>query len=442
MTRHRLSAYGGPFIFPNALYGALGSLETTSDLYTIDPYTAVATPIGPIGYAMTGLAFRPSDGVLFGVTSGNSASNPRSLVTIDPITGAGTLIGALGVGIADITFRSYDDALYGYSGSTATLYSINTTTGAATQVSATAVPGGIQGMGSSYDGTGTFYLFPKSASGGLYYIVDTNWGGLTPVHTLSGTPVSSPVAAATWSGHGSDLYISLLGSDTWLATVDTSTGVITGVGITTPSMDALAWEFVGPPPPAPPPPVVTVLVVQTVIAIASGIAPNRRSRSKWKLNAPVVVAPRPVVLRDIYVTLAPKGRRKTKPSVLRPPIVVTVTAAGLARDILVTLAPRARRKTKPSVLSPPIVVEAAAIPPRGLLVKHAPSHRISRRTMAGIRAPQFVLIPTWARDIVVVFAPQRRSTPQARSRLQPPVVLDVASAGQLVVRLAWRGRRR
>ena len=90
----------------NVLYGAQAGSQTTSDLYTIDTGTAAGTAIGAIGFAVTGLAFRPSDDVLFGVTSNNSSSNPRSLITIDPETGAGTLVGALGIttGLADIAF--------------------------------------------------------------------------------------------------------------------------------------------------------------------------------------------------------------------------------------------------------------------------------------------------------------------------------------------------
>ena len=117
------NAAGGAPPAEAVLYAAQGSVTTTSDLYTIDPDTGAATSVGAIGFSLTGMAFRPSDGVLFGVTSNNSASNPRSLITIDPDTGAGTLVGALGVtsGLADIAFRS-DDVLYGYTPSTRTLY--------------------------------------------------------------------------------------------------------------------------------------------------------------------------------------------------------------------------------------------------------------------------------------------------------------------------------
>ncbi len=184
------------------LYGAKGGPATTSNLYTVDPATAALTSVGASGFAITGLSFRPSDQVLFGVTSNNSASNPRSLITVDATTGAGTLVGALGVtsGLADIAFRS-DGALYGYSPSNSTLYSVNTSSGAATQVSATAIPATALGFGLAFDSTDTLYVFPKGAAG-VFYIVDETTGGLTAQTALTGQASSTRRRSTrtTWRG--------------------------------------------------------------------------------------------------------------------------------------------------------------------------------------------------------------------------------------------------
>lgn len=228
------------------LYGGLGSAATTSDLYTVDPVTAAFTSIGASGFAITGLAMRPSDNVLFGSTSSQSASNPRSLITLDTTTGAGTLVGAFGGSavIPDLAFRS-DSVLYGYNAQDRTLYTINTTTGAITQVSATAVPTSGIGYGLAFDSTDTLYLFPKTAEGGVFYIVDETTGGLTAQSVLSGAPGSGATkgvgAAAFDASDVCYIAINTTGAQYWLATVSVSTGVITSIGAAATNADAIGW---------------------------------------------------------------------------------------------------------------------------------------------------------------------------------------------------------
>src|SRR5438105_4018079 len=86
------------------LYGASNGVGI---LYTIDPNTGVGTPVGPIlegatSLSISGLAFDPLNGVLYGAT------RLGSLVTIDPSTGAATTIGPSGAGGIGfgISFRS------------------------------------------------------------------------------------------------------------------------------------------------------------------------------------------------------------------------------------------------------------------------------------------------------------------------------------------------
>jgi hypothetical protein len=227
----------------SALYGASGGVNTTSDLYTIDTTTGAGTSIGAIGFGITGLAFRPSDDVLFGVTNNNSASNPRALVTIDTVTGAGTLVGALGVanGIADISFRS-DDALYGYAPTNRTLYSINTSTGAATQVSATAIPTSGFGYGDAFDSGDILYVFPKGTAG-AFYIVDPATGGLTAQTALSGTAFTNGIINAAAFDVDDLAWVSVISSGpVWdIGTIDVGSSSIAGVGSTVSNLDALAW---------------------------------------------------------------------------------------------------------------------------------------------------------------------------------------------------------
>src|SRR5512140_820859 len=76
------------------LYAATGSNGAAGKLYTVDPATAASTlvgstTIGASAIGLTGLAFHPVTGFLYGATSNaTGVPNPRSLVTINPTTGA------------------------------------------------------------------------------------------------------------------------------------------------------------------------------------------------------------------------------------------------------------------------------------------------------------------------------------------------------------------
>lgn len=115
--------------------GAGGNPAT--NLYVLDPTNgAIVSTIGPFGFAITGLAFDPSTGVLYGSTGNQSPTSPKSLVRIDTSTGAGTLIGSFGVSgqtMADLTFGG---TLYGSGSSRGDLYTVDRATGLATFVGA------------------------------------------------------------------------------------------------------------------------------------------------------------------------------------------------------------------------------------------------------------------------------------------------------------------
>ena len=97
------------------LYVADGSRSPTENLYIMDPTTGLITQtIGPIGFRLTGMAFDPTTGILYGSTKNNSIS-ADSIILIDPITGAGMLIGSTGAGtMTDLAFDA-NGTLYGWS---------------------------------------------------------------------------------------------------------------------------------------------------------------------------------------------------------------------------------------------------------------------------------------------------------------------------------------
>ncbi len=156
-------------------------------LVTLDSVTGLPTEIGTpgaLGFGnVSGIAFQPGTGVLYGV----SGTSDR-LITIDPLTGIGTAagtgvlgLGAIFGGIEDIAFAP-DGTLYGVDPIPATLVSIDLTTGAAT-----AIPGNppfalvsYGGMAFSPDGT----LFATDSANDILFTVDVITGVFTQIGVL------------------------------------------------------------------------------------------------------------------------------------------------------------------------------------------------------------------------------------------------------------------
>jgi hypothetical protein len=111
------------------------AVDATGNLSSVDLTTATATPIGPTGQLLEGLAISPQ-GSLFGT------DNLSNLFSISKATGAATLIGNTGIlnngspDIEGLTFRGSTLIGTDFSnlGGPTTVYAINTTTAAATAI--------------------------------------------------------------------------------------------------------------------------------------------------------------------------------------------------------------------------------------------------------------------------------------------------------------------
>ena len=162
--------YSLAFSPTNTLYAVVDSYDS-STLATVNTSTGVATPVGAGTYIpeLMALVFAPN-GTLYGASWGTD-----DLYTIDPTTGAATEIGYLGFSdVMDLAF-SPSGQLYGLSDG---LYEINTTTGAGTQVDATAGDGYLMGLTITPSGQ---------------FLATDYWGGSTPLYTLN--PADGSVTA-------------------------------------------------------------------------------------------------------------------------------------------------------------------------------------------------------------------------------------------------------
>ena len=266
-----------------SLYGATPG--ATSQLYLISPANGGFTAIGDIGFGITGLAFHPQTGELYGTQAGVPGDVfDRNLIKIDTATGRGTIVGPVGLGfggIADIAFRA-DGTLFGWSETTDDLITINLTTGAGTVVGNSGVS--TRGSGLAFNAAGTLYLAGSNGNGPLR-TVNTASGITTIVATLTGAPQpTQPIPAMKFHPVSDVLYAVNRTINTpfagHLITINTTTGVVTTIGTTVPRIDALAWS----PVPQPPPPVPTAFP-PTITQIANQVVPQNGS-----LTVPFTIA--------------------------------------------------------------------------------------------------------------------------------------------------------
>ncbi len=228
------------------LYAASGTFGVQGVLYTLNPATgAVLTTVGPLNdsdgnnYGLTGLRYEPTNGLLYGATTTTSPTDPNYLVIVNPATALVTPIGPFGNYITDIAIDPRTGMMYGVSGNNEKFYTIDITTGLATQTGSTLI-GFQNGGGLAANSVGALY----GVSNFSFYSYNETTGNATLVGlTLLSDFVrglafnSSNVLYGMEGGGGIDnLHLR------FLVTLDLSTGVGVEVGACINDLDAL--EFV------------------------------------------------------------------------------------------------------------------------------------------------------------------------------------------------------
>jgi hypothetical protein len=240
------------------LYGATAS-GSPGRLFTIDPATgAQISDIGPTNdaaganYPITGLAFHPATGVLYGSTGNNPAATAGTFVTINPATAQVTVIGLFNAGPtnssdvpATMTDLAFDAAgnLYGIgSFGGPQLYSIDITTGQATVIGTTGLTS-TTGGGLAISSADVIYGTPTASRYGTY---DSATGAYTDITNPTKPGGGGAYAALDFSPDGV-LYglNSAPGSPppTFLVTIDPATGIVTNVGGSVQALDAIAFRI-------------------------------------------------------------------------------------------------------------------------------------------------------------------------------------------------------
>src|SRR5262249_9805630 len=118
---------------------------------------------------LTGIAFRPTDGALFGLTTQGSTTATNALFRIDPITGASTLVGQTGLSSiieGDLAFDPTSGLLYGVqnlsSPTSRHLFTIHQATGVEKTIGSVEGDGDLSGI--AFDSAGNLFILDDDHS--------------------------------------------------------------------------------------------------------------------------------------------------------------------------------------------------------------------------------------------------------------------------------------
>ncbi|MEE8105220.1 MAG: hypothetical protein V3T86_06775 [Planctomycetota bacterium] len=226
------------------LWIADGKRGELGNLYRVNLATGQLTTIGPIGFAVTGMAMHPN-GTLYAVEStfgGNLGDS--HLLTINKNTGQGSIIGKLDDSGAPFVHQSCPDItfvgerLIGWTEDSDEPMEIDIATG-----EVTVIGGEISssGSGMAADKDGTVYFIPQ---GDTLYMIDPDTGVGTEGPDITGLNLGGTINSLTFFRgvlYGIDALNERLEDDpSALVSVDTTTGALTLIGELPDDIDAIA----------------------------------------------------------------------------------------------------------------------------------------------------------------------------------------------------------
>jgi hypothetical protein len=239
------------------LYGATAS-GGPGELYILDSTSGgIVQDVGPlhdafnVNYGITGLAFNPATGLLYGSTANSNPDTRAQLVMINPLSGLVTVIGTFNVGnsgttpstMSDIAFDSAGH-LYGIgSVGGPQLYSINLLTGQATVIGNSGLTS-TGGGGLAISSGGVFYGTPTASRFGTY---NPTTGAYVNIANPDKPAGGGAYAALAFNENGVLFGLnSGPGSPpgTHLVKIDPATGLVTDIGASVNALDAIAFTAV------------------------------------------------------------------------------------------------------------------------------------------------------------------------------------------------------
>jgi hypothetical protein len=240
------------------LYAA-SAADGPGQLFRLNPATGgMLQDIGQLNdlnglnYPVTGLAFNPLTGVLYGSTGNNPTTTAARLVTVHPVSGLVTVIGSFNADpvnssgtpatMADIAFDGSDNLFGIGSIGGPQLYSINLLTGQARATGSTGLTS-TSGGGLVISASGVFYGTLTASRFGTYDSVTGTYANIAN----PAKPAGGAYGALDFDKNGTFIGLNVgSGSPppTHLATIDPTTGAVTDLGSSLNSLDAIAFSIV------------------------------------------------------------------------------------------------------------------------------------------------------------------------------------------------------
>jgi len=226
-----------------------GSEAIGGSLYSVELKTGSATLVAPIRLngssplGITGMAVHPTSGVMYGITSPLSRTNPLSLVIINPDTGNAQMVGPLRLAGSDIAFNRLG-ILFTWLPETHQLGVVNLETGNVTAIGNPGAAGPPAGL--AIDASNNAYITAKGATGSVD-TVDIATGAIKVGPALKGAPFDSTINSMTFTPSGLLLAVnSNQGSPaaTRLITINVASGVVSNIGNLPDDTDALAFAVI------------------------------------------------------------------------------------------------------------------------------------------------------------------------------------------------------
>jgi len=188
-------AFGAAPVAQFTMYGVDGAGGFAGNLLTIDKSNAQTSLVGFSGwYSVSSLDSAPDGKSLYAIANSSEGNPTQTLVNIDQSTGIGIPIGPTGLtdNISDIAVRP-DGVIFGIDSQAGVLYKFSPTTGTATSVGSLGLAPPVGGGALAFSPKGTLYLagFTGGSGGSSHlYTVNQTSGAATQVANIDFSAVS------------------------------------------------------------------------------------------------------------------------------------------------------------------------------------------------------------------------------------------------------------
>jgi sugar lactone lactonase YvrE len=224
---------------------AISQSGTGGTLYAVEMPAGTSKLVAPIlldgrePLRVPGLAVHRSNGTLYGITADDSPSHPRSLVTIDPATARATLVGPLGMAGIDIAFDQ-EGTLFVWLRETSQIGTVDLATGRARAMGKPGPPSEPGGL--TIDAKGRIYVIGSGGSASID-VVDPATGAITQGASLKDAPYAAGMNSIRMSPDGTLYAVNSnrgAPAKTALVRIDPQSGTVTRVTALPDDADALA----------------------------------------------------------------------------------------------------------------------------------------------------------------------------------------------------------